>query len=54
MQPTPMTTTYPTTHGQHTVSTPWQSGWDEDDWWTQHKADVRAAMLGDYPLVIPS
>lgn len=49
----PIATTYPSTNGPHTVKT-WHNGtWTNDEWWDAHKQNVRAAMLGDFPLVLP-
>lgn len=49
--PPPITTTYPSTGGNWTVSTYWDGSETPNEWWNRHKDNVRAAMLGDHPLV---
>jgi len=47
----PITTTYPSTGGPHSVATYWNGTETANDWWQRHKDRVRADMLGDFPLV---
>lgn len=49
--PPPITTTYPSTGGDWTVSTEWNGTETPNEWWNRHKDNVRAAMLGNHPLV---
>lgn len=50
----PFTTTYPSTSGPHTVTTYWNGEETADAWYTRHKAEVRADILGDWPIVLPT
>jgi len=52
MYPPPITTIYPSTTGNHTVTTPWNGRDDAQEWWNRHKDQVRADMAGSYPLVV--
>lgn len=49
--PLPMSTTYPSVGGPHTVSTEWNGTETGNEWWNRHKDRVRAATLGDFPIV---
>lgn len=48
-----MSTTYPSTGGPHTVSTPYQTGETAENWRARHASNVAAAQAGEWPLVLP-
>lgn len=48
-----VSTTYPSTGGNHTVATNYQAGWTKAQWKARHDQNVEEAQGGDWPLVLP-